>query len=253
MADVLLEILPWLASQDAQFVLLSDGDRDLEEQFREAGRHDTDRRSIRIGYQEPLAHRILAGADMVLTPARFEPCGLTQLYAMRYGALPIARRVGGLADTVTPIGSSCGASPTGFLFDGADAAALTEAIARALALYREPLAWRRLQRNAMARNFGWSASAETYLSLYRTLVGDAAQAPASSQACHTNELAFESVAAQLADAAAPAPLPSAAGDARETAPAAVRATALRLGGASGYPSGGSGRLDPCAELSDLGT
>jgi len=248
MADVVLDALPWLAGQDAQFILLSEGDRDLEERFRETGRHAVDKLAVRIGYEEPLAHRILAGADIVLTPARFEPCGLTQLYAMRYGALPIARKVGGLADTVTAIGSNCGASPTGFLFEGADASALTEAISQALAVYREPLAWRRLQRNAMARDFGWRASAAKYHSLYRSLVGADAEVVAPSEPCQTNEVALTAIAAQLADG--PVVACKASKTAREADLRGARSVAMQQGGSRGYndQSADTRRYDPHTEL-----
>jgi starch synthase len=129
--------------------------------------------AVRIGYEEPLAHRLYAGADMLLVPARFEPCGLSQLYAMRYGTVPIARRTGGLADTVidaTPQ-SIADRTATGFTFSKPTAGAIIEAMNRALAHYALPLNWRRLQLQAMSRDHGWSRSAAKYLSLYRSLTG----------------------------------------------------------------------------------
>ena len=128
--------------------------------------------SVRIGYDEALAHRLQAGSDIVLAPARFEPCGLTQLYALRYGSLPVVRRTGGLADTVVDATSTAIAdrSATGFVFEDASPASLVAALGRALALYREPLAWRRLQLQAMAQDFSWNASAARYIALYHDVM-----------------------------------------------------------------------------------
>ena len=121
--------------------------------------------AARIGYDETLAHRLVAGADVILVPSRFEPCGLTQMYGLRYGTLPLVRRVGGLADTV--IDAADAAQGTGIVFDDATPAALEAAIVRALALYRQPEAWRALQRRAMAQDFSWDIAAASYLALYR--------------------------------------------------------------------------------------
>ena len=127
---------------------------------------------VRIGYEESLAKRVLAGADILAAPARFEPCGLTQMYAMRFGTVPVVRRVGGLADTVVdhdePQGpSSC--TSTGFAFDNANAPALVRAIRRAADVYREPAAWSALQQRGMRRDFRWRRAAERYLALYMQL------------------------------------------------------------------------------------
>ncbi len=173
MADILLEILPWIAAQNAQFALLGEGERELENAFAACAHDHPHKLAVRIGYQEPLAHRMQAGADILLAPSRFEPCGLTHLYAMRYGALPIVRRTGGLADTVIDSGRQTIAdgTATGFVFDAPAASDMTACIARALSLYAEPLTWRRIQRHSMQRDFGWAASASQYGSLYRSLAG----------------------------------------------------------------------------------
>jgi starch synthase len=173
MADVVLEALPWLAEQGAQFVLVGQGDPALQRAFAEAGRRHSESIAIHIGYEESLAHRLQAGADILLAPSRFEPCGLTQLYAMRYGTLPVVRRTGGLADSVvdaTPQAISQRIA-TGFVFDDPDLEAMQEAISRALDLYHQPLTWRRLQLQAMQRDFGWDASAGAYVDLYREVAG----------------------------------------------------------------------------------
>lgn len=129
--------------------------------------------AVIIGYDEAMAHRLQAAADILLAPARFEPCGLTQLYALKYGTLPVVRRTGGLADTVVDVRASSIAdrTATGFVFEEATADDLTAAIKRALSLFREPLVWRRLQLQAMTQNFSWSASAAQYAALYSATCG----------------------------------------------------------------------------------
>jgi starch synthase len=173
MADVILAALPWLAEQDAQFMAVGEGDPLMEEAFAEAHERYSDRVAVTIGYDEPLAHRLQAASDILLAPARFEPCGLTQLYALRYGTLPVVRRTGGLADTVVDATATSIANrtATGFVFDEESQQALEAAIARALALYREPLTWRRLQLQAMAQDFSWDASAARYAALYHAVSG----------------------------------------------------------------------------------
>ena len=173
MADIILETLPWICGQDAQFVSLGEGDPALEAGFEQAGEMYGDKAAAIIGYNEATAHRLQAAADILLAPARFEPCGLTQLYALKYGTLPVVRRTGGLADTVvdTSAASIADRSATGFVFDGATAQDLQAALARALALYREPLTWRRLQLQAMAQTFTWNSSAAQYAALYSAASG----------------------------------------------------------------------------------
>lgn len=176
MADIVLQSLPAMLERGVEFALLGDGDPVLEEQFQIAGRRHPGQVAIKIGYTEPLGHRFLAGADILLHPARFEPCGLTQLYAMRYGALPIARRVGGLADTIVDadLDSIHSGAATGFLFGEVAPDALVAALDRALALYAQPGLWRRMQRRAMTRDFGWGRPARRYLELYSRIAPQAA-------------------------------------------------------------------------------
>jgi starch synthase len=122
---------------------------------------------LRIGYDEALSHRIMAGADAIVIPSRFEPCGLTQLYGLRYGALPIVRRVGGLADTVVDPAQAGGANrrgagraePTGFVFEQASAAALADALGRAIAAWRDRPRWRAMMGSAMRADFSWDTAA----------------------------------------------------------------------------------------------
>ena len=173
MADIVLESLPWISSQGAQFAMVAQGERTFEAGFAAAGQKDPHAIAIHVGYEERLAHRLLAGADILLAPSRYEPCGLIQLYAMRYGTLPVVRRTGGLADTVidTRRQTVADRTATGFQFEHATAGDLTEAVSRALDFFEEPLVWRRVQGQAMAADFGWDSSASKYYSLYAEVSG----------------------------------------------------------------------------------
>ena len=124
-----------------------------------------------IGYDEPLSHLVQAGADAILVPSRFEPCGLTQLYGLRYGAVPVVARVGGLADTVVDANEAALADgvATGFQFAPVTGEALAGALDRAFDLWADQAAWRRLQVRGMTRSVGWQAAARRYLALYRSL------------------------------------------------------------------------------------
>jgi starch synthase len=115
---------------------------------------------VQLDFTDRLEHRLMAGADMFLMPSQYEPCGLTQMRAQRYGALPLARRVGGLADTIED-------GVTGFLFDDYTSDDFLSATVRAINLYRDPEAWQTMQRAAMARDFGWESAERRYLDVYR--------------------------------------------------------------------------------------
>lgn len=169
--DLLLAALPELLNEGGQLVVLGSGDGDLEAGFRYAAEANPGRVAVHIGYDEEMSHRVMAGADALLVPSRFEPCGLTQLYALRYGTLPLVRRVGGLADTVvdaTPENLQADRA-TGFVFDEASRAALAARIAGACALYRDQAAWRQVQRRGMQQAFSWKDSAAQYEELYLSL------------------------------------------------------------------------------------
>jgi starch synthase len=123
---------------------------------------------VHIGYDEARAHRLVAGADVIAVPSRFEPCGLTQMYGLRYGTLPVVRRVGGLADTVVDASDAAIAADqaTGFTFDAATPAAFQRAVQRALEARRRPALWRQLMLRGMAQRLSWEGPARDYLDLY---------------------------------------------------------------------------------------
>lgn len=164
--DLIIENLQPMLALGAQIVLIGTGDARYEQTLRAAAAREP-RIAVRIAYDEQLAHRLIAGSDMFLMPSRFEPCGLTQMYALRYGTLPIVRNTGGLADTV--IDAHAGAEGDGFVFEHADADDLLEAVERAAITYRDARAWRALQKSAMRRDFSWERSAREYIGLYERL------------------------------------------------------------------------------------
>ena len=162
------------SSDLAELAVLGSGDDELERGFANAAGTYPGRVGVEIGFDEALAHLIIAGSDVILLPSRFEPCGLTQLYALSYGALPLVRRVGGLADTVVDATAANLADgiATGFAFDGDDPPALMSAIERSVALFRDQETWQRMMRRAMTRDFSWEAAARRYVPLYRALRPD---------------------------------------------------------------------------------
>jgi len=167
--DLVLENVAYLIQLSAQLLVLGTGDPVLEAGFRAAAEAHPGRVATVIGYDEGMAHRILAGGDVILVPSRQEPCGLTQLYGLRYGAVPLVRRAGGLADTVVDANahSLMDSTATGFVFNEPSSWILGETIGRACRLYREePRAWTQVQRHGMQQNFSWAASARDYLDLY---------------------------------------------------------------------------------------
>ncbi|MBZ0070316.1 MAG: glycogen synthase GlgA [Gammaproteobacteria bacterium] len=169
--DLLLDILPELMTRPLQVALLGSGQKQLEDALRTAQAAYPRRFGLRLGYDEPLAHLLEAGGDAFLMPSRFEPCGLNQIYSLRYGTLPIVRRTGGLADTVvdTDAASLQQGTATGFVFDAASPEALLAVIDRALTLYQQPDAWARVMQTAMRQDYSWTRSAQRYVDLYRAL------------------------------------------------------------------------------------
>jgi starch synthase len=169
--DLLLHILPELMALDLQLVVLGTGDSHLEQQFLAAKEKHPRTIGLTLGFDEGLAHRIEAGSDMLIMPSRYEPCGLSQLYSLRYGTVPIVRRTGGLADTVIPFRPSTVKSgcATGFHFIDPSPDALLSAILLALHVYDEQEVWRSLVTSGMNADLSWDQSARTYIDLYRRL------------------------------------------------------------------------------------
>lgn len=172
--DLLLAAIDHLAGLGGRLALLGTGDAALEDGFRAAAARHPGRIGVRIGYDEALSHLMQGGGDAILIPSRFEPCGLTQLYGLAYGCVPVVARTGGLADTV--IDANVAALATGVatgVQHGPGEEALRHAISRTIALHANPATWRRLQRNGMAADFSWARSGAAYAELYVQLAGQA--------------------------------------------------------------------------------
>lgn len=165
--ELLLPVLDELLADGIRFVLLGSGDVNIEERFRLHARESKGKFWAHLGFDDPLAHLIEAGADAFLMPSLFEPCGLNQLYSLAYGTPPIVRRVGGLADTVVGYDGSNADHATGFSFDAAEPTALRETVRWAARCHRDRELWRRLMRNGMSQDFSWRKSAERYVEVYR--------------------------------------------------------------------------------------
>jgi starch synthase len=157
--DLVLQALPQLLSQGGQLAVLGSGDADLESALTQAAAANPTQVAVKLGYDENFAHQMMAGADVMLVPSRFEPCGLTQLYALRYGTLPLVRTVGGLADTVVD-------GKTGFTFGPARQEALVGALTAAIKTYAATTAWQNMMKLGMQQNFSWADSAKRYSDLY---------------------------------------------------------------------------------------
>ena len=175
-AGAFLELL----KMDLSIVVLGEGDAKYQEMLVNAVAASRGRLSVKLGFDEELAHRIEAGADMFLMPSRYEPCGLNQLYSLRYGTVPVVRRTGGLADSVVDATSEALANgkATGFTFDEYSAEALIGAVRRAVATFRDTKTWEKLVRAGMAQDFSWDASARAYSKLYASVRGEAVSASA---------------------------------------------------------------------------
>ena len=168
--DVVIRAAPGILEAGADLAVLGSGEPELVRELESLRGSFSGRIGIFIGHDEPLAHRVTAGSDLMLVPSRYEPCGLVQMHAMRYGALPVASRTGGLADTVRDESASPGRG-NGFLLPALTPDDLAATVARALALRRsDPAAWTALQRRAMAEDFSWDRAARRYAELYRSLL-----------------------------------------------------------------------------------
>ena len=166
---LVLAALDALLAEGGQLVLLGAGDPTLEAAFRERAASRPQSVSVHIGYDEAYAHRIFAATDVTLVPSRFEPCGLTQMYGLRYGGLPLVHHVGGLADTVVDctLEDLAGETANGFVFHHFETPSLLRAIRRAFALYARKAEWRAVRSRAMRQPLGWGNAAARYVELYR--------------------------------------------------------------------------------------
>lgn len=171
--DVLAGLLDELVAMGGRLAMLGSGDAALEQAFRVAADRHPGRIGVEIGYDEPLSHLLQGGADAILIPSRFEPCGLTQLYGLAYGCVPVVARTGGLADTVIDanVAALDAGVATGVQFDGVTPQALRSAIARTVALHGDRTRWRQMQRRGMAADFSWENSGARYAALYKGLLG----------------------------------------------------------------------------------
>lgn len=168
--DILLAALPRLLAEDGQLALLGSGDAELEKSFQKAEARYSGV-AVKIGYDEALSHRFIAGGDAILVPSRFEPCGLTQLYGLRHGTVPVVSLTGGLADTVVPANAAgiWAGVATGLQVHPITADAWEHALGQLCAIYRQRDIWSRMQRNAMRHPVGWGVSAAAYAALFKDI------------------------------------------------------------------------------------
>ncbi len=179
--DLIAEIAEKLATRDLYVVALGTGEPVYEELFRKLAAKYPDKFLVKVAYDNTVAHMIEAGADMFLMPSRYEPCGLNQIYSMKYGTVPVVRATGGLDDTVEAFD---GKSGTGFKFSEYSAAALLGCLEEALGYYRQPKAWRQLMLNGIQKDFSWAGSAKQYAKIYQALRKAKAKAKAAPSASH---------------------------------------------------------------------
>ncbi|MCO5169885.1 MAG: glycogen synthase GlgA [Planctomycetes bacterium] len=173
--DLMVEAMSELMERPVQLVVMGNGERRFGSALEDAARQNRGRLAVHVGYTEELAHQVEAGADMFLMPSRFEPCGLTQLYSMRYGTIPIVRRTGGLADTVVDADADNVAAgrANGFVFDEPTQPELLRAVDRAIECFAEaPATWRQIATTGMAQEYSWTRSAGRYRELYHGAVAD---------------------------------------------------------------------------------
>jgi starch synthase len=164
--------IPQLMAHGVQLVMLGTGDPTFEETFKSLQARYPDRMGLYVGFNEGLAHRIEGGADMLLMPSKYEPCGLSQLYSLRYGTIPIVRKTGGLADTVVPFTPKKPHSvhATGFHIKEHTAKSLLSSVRNAIRVFHDPNVWNRLIENGMSSDVSWARSAKTYDRLFASLV-----------------------------------------------------------------------------------
>lgn len=177
--DLIAETAPELMKEDFALVALGNGEAKYEKLFQDLAGKYPSRVGVKIAYDNVVAHKIEAGADMFLMPSRYEPCGLNQIYSLRYGTVPVVRATGGLDDTVEAFDEKTGKG-TGFKFEAYEGAALVKCVREALAAYAELRQWQSLQKNGMAKDFSWKASAAQYVKLYEAAKQSRIQAVAAT-------------------------------------------------------------------------
>jgi len=168
--DILIPALEEIIKLDTGMIILGSGDEGIEKALIKAAGTHPDRIAIHTGFNNPLAHRIMAGADIFLIPSRYEPCGLTQMYALKYGTVPVVRATGGLNDTIDQYDKEHGSTGNGFKFSPYTSAALVSAVKQAVELFEDKNTWRRLIKTGMKYDFSWDMSAVHYLNVYESLL-----------------------------------------------------------------------------------
>jgi starch synthase len=168
--DLLIQILDEILALDVGLVILGSGNAAIQKALQAAADRNPATLRLRVDFDEPLAHRIMAGVDIFLIPSRYEPCGLTQMYALKYGTVPVVRATGGLDDTIIPFDKETGEG-NGFKFGPYETGAFLAAIRQAVDLFhRDPQAWKRLKANGMQADFSWDRSAKGYMKIYQTIM-----------------------------------------------------------------------------------
>jgi starch synthase len=167
--DILIQILDDILSLDTGIVILGSGDESIQQAIQETAANHPGRVSLFIGFNDPLAHRIMAGVDIFLIPSRYEPCGLTQMYALKYGTIPVVRATGGLNDTIIQFDGRT-KKGNGFKFEPYDPSAFFEAIRQAVKLFKNSKVWKKVMTNGMNADFSWDRSAKSYMDLYQSVL-----------------------------------------------------------------------------------
>jgi starch synthase len=167
--DLIVKILRKVLAMELGLIVLGSGDEKIQQAIQKAAKTNPGRVALFIGFNEPLAHRIMAGADIFLIPSRYEPCGLTQMYALRYGTVPVVRSTGGLDDTIVQYDPKT-REGNGFKFGPYKPASFLAAIEKAVHLFPNASAWKRLQASGMGADFSWDRSAQSYLGLYQDVI-----------------------------------------------------------------------------------
>jgi starch synthase len=167
--DLLVQVMEDMVALGAGMVILGSGEEKYQDLLQKAAAENPGAVSLRIGFDESLAHRILAGADILLVPSFYEPCGLTQMYGLKYGTVPLVRSTGGLDDTIVPFNPDTGQG-NGFKFGNYTVEALRVAVKEAVRVYQDSSTWQVLMKNGMSEDFSWDRSAQEYIELYESIL-----------------------------------------------------------------------------------